>query len=142
VRRDDRRVLRMTVGFCERPKFFVERRGKEEGKEVGKQTKWMRSDDWTPFKQASASSMFVLIFERGILTSRYWYWALSHYEKLMYGDPWIRHVTSTDKTFPILGQGLNVINDQTLENLKDKVSKVTNLPPLTPVQSQTTISYS
>lgn len=80
---------------------------------------WVKCDDFTQDRQASTSLEHVLTLEKNYFVVRFG--ALSHYEKLMLGDPYLCSIARADHLFPPVGKDATVIGLRTWPQLRDRV---------------------
>eukprot|EP01122_Echinamoeba_exundans_P012873 TRINITY_DN550_c0_g1_i6.p1 TRINITY_DN550_c0_g1~~TRINITY_DN550_c0_g1_i6.p1 ORF type:complete len:495 (-),score=83.89 TRINITY_DN550_c0_g1_i6:1208-2692(-) len=80
---------------------------------------WAPCDDFTQDRQASQSMEHVLTVDKNYFVGRFG--ALSHYEKLMLGDPYLCSVARADQLFPPVGKDAVVVGLRTWPQLRDRL---------------------
>jgi hypothetical protein len=80
---------------------------------------WAPCDDFTQDRQASQSMEHVLALDKNYFVGRFG--ALSHYEKLMLGDPYLCSVARADQLFPPVGKDAVVVGLRTWPQLRDRL---------------------
>lgn len=96
------------------PKFFVE----SPDPKYKHNKCWVKCDDFTVGAQASTCLEHVLTLDKQLFSSRFG--ALSHYEKLMLGDPYLCSVARADPLFPPVGKDATVIGLRTWPQLRER----------------------
>jgi hypothetical protein len=80
----------------------------------------MTSAGWTLGEADKMPQLHTLIFEKKIFTDRHSS-GISHFERLIIGDPYFTRIARIDSRYPIIAHGFNVVGRRTLEMLRDKL---------------------